>query len=192
MVLRKVNLHVHSNFSDGLNSIEQIANKAIKLGLEYICITDHLSNSWKSNIIPTLDNSTKISDYLRKISNINSQLEHNDINLRILKGVEIDIGSDMNYIIRLINPKKFDLILFEYLESYDGIAFISNLINYWRIHSNRKFELAIFGLAHLDPSYFYYSNFHQIVDLFTENDLIYEFNTSYPHSYSSKYQSLFQ
>jgi DNA polymerase (family 10) len=36
-----VTLHIHSNFSDGVSSIESIAKKAKALGYEYIAITDH-------------------------------------------------------------------------------------------------------------------------------------------------------
>ena len=34
-------LHVHSNWTDGVNSIEEMAMAAMKSGLEYIAITDH-------------------------------------------------------------------------------------------------------------------------------------------------------
>ena len=56
MSLPKLNLHIHTTYSDGKNSINQIVKTAIKLGLDYICITDHFSNSWKSKIIHTLNN----------------------------------------------------------------------------------------------------------------------------------------
>ena len=36
-----IDLHCHSNFSDGTDSIEQIVEKWIKLGLKYVSITDH-------------------------------------------------------------------------------------------------------------------------------------------------------
>ncbi len=48
MSLPKLNLHIHTTYSDGKNTINQIVKTAIKLGLDYICITDHFSNSWKS------------------------------------------------------------------------------------------------------------------------------------------------
>ena len=37
----KVNLHIHSNFSDGALKPEEIVKQADDLGLEYISITDH-------------------------------------------------------------------------------------------------------------------------------------------------------
>jgi len=54
MSLPKLNLHIHTTYSDGKNTINQIVKTAIKLGLDYICITDHFSNSWKSKLYPHL------------------------------------------------------------------------------------------------------------------------------------------
>jgi histidinol phosphatase-like PHP family hydrolase len=68
MSLPKLNLHIHTTYSDGKNTINQIVKTAIKLVLDYICITDHFSNSWKSKIIPTLNNLDKIERYLEEIS----------------------------------------------------------------------------------------------------------------------------
>ena len=192
MDLFKINLHVHSNFSDGTNTIEQIVIKGIELGITYLSITDHLSNSWKSNVIPTLDSSAKIDNYLSEITRINHYLKNIDAKLRVLKGIEIDIGSDMEYIIKLINPNKFDLILFEYIENYEGLAFVSNIINYWRSSSTSKHKITLFGVAHLNPIHFYYGKFNRLIDFFTTYRLIYEFNASYPDSYSPKYKELFQ
>ena len=192
MDLSKINLHVHSNFSDGANTIEQIVSKGIELGITYLSITDHLSNSWKSNIIPTLDSSVKIENYLSEITRINHYLKNIDAKLRVLKGIEIDISSDMEYILKIISPDKFDLILFEYIENYEGIAFVSNIINYWRSSSTSKYKIALFGVAHLDPIHFYFGNFNRLIDFFTEYRLIYEFNARYPNSYSPKYKELFQ
>jgi DNA polymerase (family 10) len=192
MPITNINLHIHSNFSDGSNSIEQIVNAALNLNLEYICIADHFSNSWKSKVIPTLDNSNKILNYLSTINKLNTKLIAKNAKLRVLKGIEIDIFSEQNYIFRLINPKDFDLILFEYIESYEAIAFVSNILNYWRRFTNEKELCSLFVAAHLDPSYFYFDNFNCLIDFFHQNNLIYEFNASYPHSYSPKYQDLFK
>ncbi|NHJ23540.1 MAG: PHP domain-containing protein [Candidatus Lokiarchaeota archaeon] len=192
MNISKVNLHVHSNFSDGRNSIEQIVKRAIQLEMEFICITDHFSNSWKSNTIPTLNTLEKIELYLKNISNSNRSLIEKKDKLRVLKGIEIDISSDIDYITKLVNPMKFDLILFEYLENFEGIAFISNLIDDWRYFLPQNKTFPQLGLAHFDPKLFFYSNFNPLIQFMMEYNIFYEFNSSYPHSYSLEYQSFFQ
>ncbi|MEM2402370.1 MAG: PHP domain-containing protein, partial [Archaeoglobaceae archaeon] len=37
----KAELHVHSRYSDGLDSVEKLVREAIKKGIEIISITDH-------------------------------------------------------------------------------------------------------------------------------------------------------
>jgi len=39
--LSKADLHLHSNYSDGFNSVEEIINKAVNKNLSVIAITDH-------------------------------------------------------------------------------------------------------------------------------------------------------
>jgi len=79
-------LHVHSDFSDGVSSIESIAKKAKALGYEYIAITDH-SKSLK--IARGLDES-RLREQLEIIKNINSRIK----GIRILTGIEVDILID--------------------------------------------------------------------------------------------------
>ena len=79
-------LHVHSNFSDGVSSIEAMAKKAKALGYEYIAITDH-SKSLK--IARGLDEG-RLREQIEKIKEINARNE----GIRILTGIEVDILTD--------------------------------------------------------------------------------------------------
>jgi len=79
-------LHVHSTFSDGISSIEEIVNKAIELGYEYIAITDH-SKSLK--IARGLDEG-RLREQLEHIKNLNQKVK----GIRILTGMEVDILPD--------------------------------------------------------------------------------------------------
>jgi len=167
MEFPKLNLHIHSIYSDGRNTIEQIVNKALKTGLDYICITDHFTDSWKADIIPNLNNLDKI-------------------NLTLFKGVEIDIGSSEKYIINNISPNKFDLILFEYLESFEGIAFVKKILEYWKKKNYDEFPLI--GLAHFDPSFFIIRGLDTLIEFLKQYDIIVEFNSSYPQFYSRKHE----
>jgi len=66
--------HLHSNWSDGLNSIEEIVQKSINMGLTSIAITDHMRES-----------SIYFDDYLYAIRNFNTD------NLKIYCGFEAKI-----------------------------------------------------------------------------------------------------
>ncbi|MCK4239115.1 MAG: PHP domain-containing protein, partial [Candidatus Lokiarchaeota archaeon] len=91
MEFPRVNLHIHSNFSDGAKTIEEIVLESLRLGLDYIAITDHFTNTWKANIIKTLNSRRKISRYLDEISEYQEFLRSKKLPLKLLSGVEIDL-----------------------------------------------------------------------------------------------------
>ena len=186
MELPKLNLHIHSIYSDGRNTIEQIVKKALKTDLDYICITDHFTNSWKADLIPNLNNLDKIKRYLEEISQLKEFLIKENKDLTLFKGVEIDISSSEKYIINNISPNKFDLILFEYLESFEGIAFVKKIFEYWKKENYDEFPLI--GLAHFDPSFFIIRGLDTLIEFLKQYDIIVEFNSSYPQFYSRKHE----
>ncbi len=82
----KGDLHVHSNWSDGSASLEELMREAIKRGYSYIAITDH-SKSMK--IARGLDEE-RLLEQIKVIKEINKSLK----GFRILSGVEVDILPD--------------------------------------------------------------------------------------------------
>ncbi|MCS7181277.1 MAG: DNA polymerase/3'-5' exonuclease PolX, partial [bacterium] len=82
----KGDLHVHSKYSDGVETIEEIAIFAKSLGYEYIGICDH---SKTSKIAGGLDEDT-LKRRNEEIDNINAKIK----GIRVLKGAEVDILSD--------------------------------------------------------------------------------------------------
>ncbi|TFG04421.1 MAG: PHP domain-containing protein [Promethearchaeota archaeon] len=187
----KMNLHSHSDFTDGKDSIKKMVNKALKVGLDYLAITDHFTNSWKSDIISTLDTPDKIEDYLNEIEACQKFLKENNKNLQVLKGIEIDLGSNDNYIRRLIQPEKFEIILFEYLETLEGLAFLKNLIIYWENNLARS-NFPLLGLAHLDPSFFIYHGLDRLIQVIKKYDIYIEINARYSHYYNRKNEPFFE
>ena len=186
----KINFHIHSNFSDGKNSIKNIIKKALKMNLDYIAITDHFSNSWKSNIIPTLNSAQKIREYLQTINHFQEYLEKIGSNLNLYKGIEIDLGSTENFVQKLISPNQFDLILMEYLETSGGLKLTDKLISDWK-KPYYKYSFPIIGLAHLDPFYFMEDKMDELFELMKRHEIYFEFNSRYPEFYSPKYEAFF-
>jgi DNA polymerase (family 10) len=82
----KGDLQVHSNWTDGANSIKEMADQARKIGLEYIVMTDH---SKYLAMTGGLDEE-KLSKQGEEIDELNEQLE----GIQILKGVELNILKD--------------------------------------------------------------------------------------------------
>ncbi len=192
MELPRINLHAHTLFSDGQNLIKDIVNKALELGINYLAITDHFTNSWKSGIMTNLDSTEKIEDYLNEISECQEFLINNHKNLRLFKGIEVDLSSSANYIKRLINPTKFEIILFEYLETPEGIAFVRNLIDQWKNSVSPLKDFPLIGLAHFDPSNFLYDGLNVLIQFLKDYNIFFEFNSRYPQYYSRRNEMFFK
>jgi len=79
----KGNLHTHTKYSDGNNSIKELTLFARNLGYSYIGITDHSRSA-------TYANGLKEDDLKKQIDEIDT-LNENSEDFRILKGTESDI-----------------------------------------------------------------------------------------------------
>ncbi len=99
----KADLHVHSQWSDGKNSIEEIAEACQKKGYVYAGITDH-SQSLKVAKGLTIPDLKKKRD---EIERINRKLN----GFRILYGAEVDIDSQGNLDYKDAVLKEFDLVI---------------------------------------------------------------------------------
>jgi len=82
----KADLQMHTKWSDGSNTIEEMALAAKKLGHEYICITDHTG---KLAIANALDEK-RILKQRKEIENVNKKVQ----GITVLQGVEVNITGD--------------------------------------------------------------------------------------------------
>lgn len=87
-------LQVQTNWSDGANSIEEMARAAMAVGLEYILITDHTKRLAMTGGL----NEKRILKQMEEIDELNLKFEKQfagrQIKFRILKGTECDILKD--------------------------------------------------------------------------------------------------
>jgi len=83
----KGDLHIHSNWSDGASTIEEIARKAVEMGYRYVAITDH-SKSLK------VANGLSEEELERRNYEIDRLNEKFKGKIKILKGTEVDILPD--------------------------------------------------------------------------------------------------
>jgi len=94
----KEDIHLHSNFSDGENSLEEMTKEAIKLGCAKIAFTDHVrkETNW-------------IKEYLKEIKRLKIKYKGN---IKILAGIEasvINLSGDVDSPDNL--PKGINFIL---------------------------------------------------------------------------------
>lgn len=79
-------LHVHTNYSDGSHSLEELVEAARKRGYEYIAVTDHTKGLGVARGL----NEEKIINELNEVRALNRKIR----GFRLLMGVEVDIRSD--------------------------------------------------------------------------------------------------
>jgi len=86
----KGSLHNHSNWSDGHNTLAEIAEYMENLGLEYWAITDHSKASFQANGL----DAKRLREQLKEIKKINDGFSERGSDFRLLTGCEVDILKD--------------------------------------------------------------------------------------------------
>ena len=96
-------IHSHSNWSDGTNTIEEMAEECIKRGLEYLVISDHSQTAFYANGLKE----DRIREQHKQIDELNTRLKP----FKIFKSIESDILNDgsLDYPENVL--KTFDLVI---------------------------------------------------------------------------------
>jgi DNA polymerase (family 10) len=80
-------LHMHTDATDGRDTIRQMAEAAMARGLKYIAITDHSKNLAMTN---GLDDARALA-HVKRIREVDRELKGS---IRVLAGIEVDILAD--------------------------------------------------------------------------------------------------
>ena len=79
-------LHMHSTWSDGRNTIADMVSASKQLGYEYVAITDHSERAWSSRRLAAADVPTQREEIAALRSRVRG--------IEILHGIEVDIMHD--------------------------------------------------------------------------------------------------
>ena len=79
-------IHVHSSYSDGLASIEQMARTCRQLGYEYLCLSDHSRSAFYAGGLSI----ERLREQMAEAAEVNERLAP----FRIFCGIESDILTD--------------------------------------------------------------------------------------------------
>lgn len=107
----RADFQMHSRWSDGANSIREMAEQAARNGLKVIALTDHIGNLGVTNSLKR----KRFENYLKEIDKINRQSD-----ITILKGAEIDIGKEGRLVVSQEMLKKLDIVLAAVHLGYKG------------------------------------------------------------------------
>ena len=78
--------HCHTDYSDGLNTLDEMAKAAMKLGWEYLGIAEHSKSAGYAGGLSV----ESVKQQIKEIDKLNSGYK----DFRIFKGIEVDILSD--------------------------------------------------------------------------------------------------
>ncbi|MFO7760401.1 MAG: DNA polymerase/3'-5' exonuclease PolX [Desulfobia sp.] len=82
----KGDLHCHTRATDGMNTLDQMAEAARKMNYEYLAITDH---SQRVTVANGLDEK-RLREEIEEIDELNEKIRA----IKLLKGIEVDILKD--------------------------------------------------------------------------------------------------
>ncbi len=99
----KGDLHVHSKYSDGNNSIIEMIEAARKLNYKYIAITDHS----KARAIAHGLDETRVLEQIKEIQKLRKKFE----DIYIFTGIEVDIKSNGELDLAEDVLKKLDIVI---------------------------------------------------------------------------------
>ncbi|MEM3373505.1 MAG: PHP domain-containing protein, partial [Candidatus Anstonellales archaeon] len=96
-------IHIHSNYSDGSNTIKEILDFAEKNNYEYVLLCDHSKSAFYANGLDEV----RLRQQWEEIDEINSKSR----NVKILKGIECDILPDgsLDFDDKILN--QFDCVI---------------------------------------------------------------------------------
>lgn len=96
-------IHIHTTYSDGKMTLEQVSKEAMGMGLKYIGISEHSRSAWYAGGLKQED----IDAHLEEIDTLNKNFK----DFRIFKGIESDILNDgsLDYDDHIL--EKFDFVI---------------------------------------------------------------------------------
>ncbi len=157
-----LDLHIHSIYSDGSGTIDDITKRAKEIGLKVIAIVDH-----------SIEHRRGMDENKAKKRQIEIDRARDKYDIEILSGVECGILADGEI---QIPDFRFDLII---VSIHD---FLHTEEYYYRIRKCiEKFGDRICVMGHLHSDMFNcgrdFSKDAELIDLFVENDIAIEINS---------------
>ena len=180
MVLKpNFDLHIHSNWSDGVSTCREIAEYATSKNISVIGFSDHFSTDPEKN--PRI--TQRLPEYYEEIRSLGKEFEKQ---IRIKAALEVDART-YDFLseksIEALTSQKFDYYLFEYvtdpysyypIETRDPEIVISKIKKFKEILS----DSCPVGIAHMEVRFLNEEKLEKVIDKLSEAAIFVELNTS--------------
>lgn len=100
----KGDLHVHTDWSDGVGTIEHMVESAVAMGYEYIAITDHTQSLKIANGLAP----ERLADQVKVIRKLQDKFEGE---ITVLAGSEVDIKADGSLDLPASSLRELDIVI---------------------------------------------------------------------------------
>lgn len=168
----KVNLHIHSTYSDGKSSFEEIIKQAKEKGYKLISITDHNTieghKKYKDDIlIPGVEFDCWINHIFIHLLAYNIDVTNEEIQQFMAK-TKAETEGDF---IRLFSKRNVPKLI-KAIHNAGGIAVLAHPACYWAISLDRLVKKLIkYGLDGIEV-YYPYPRFRKIVKFHSSKDVM--------------------
>lgn len=168
----KVNLHIHSTYSDGKSSFEEIIKQAKEKGYKLISITDHNTieghKKYKDDIlIPGVEFDCWINHIFIHLLAYNIDVTNEEI-LQFMAKTKAETEGDF---IRLFSKRNVPKLI-KAIHNAGGIAVLAHPACYWAISLDRLVKKLIkYGLDGIEV-YYPYPRFRKIVKFHSSKDVM--------------------
>lgn len=166
-----IDLHNHTDWSDGANTIDELIQNSIKHNVKAIGITDHYNTHKCASVSPK-----ELNKYIKALSLAKSEYKGK---IKVLRGIEINCIPYKNINeIQFDAINKLDYVLVEYLEYLKPSISLEDIFEFIS-----KFEIKV-GLAHTDLIKFAsrYNDLEEglrkILSLMKSHNVFWELNTN--------------
>lgn len=190
--MMKTDYHIHTNYSDGQNSLQEMIEESIKLGLSSICIVDHVRNTttwldaymkdisnckniYKENIKINVGVETKVIDWN---GNLDLPYINSDYNLDIVAAIHRIPDGNGNYIDKYTITDDIEYSKQCYLNTLNGLKNnekITKLAHPFSLFKVMKISM--------DDTEWW----GKVLKCFLESDYLIEYNPKYDNSMVPKY-----
>jgi len=167
-----MDVHNHTNWSDGINTPEQIIENAILNNVKIVGITDHYDTMKCGSV--SRDN---LPEYIEML---NALKEKYKSKIKVVSGIEICMNPKLTDLDNLPYDElnKLDFVLFEYVNHNETCVGFHELKKYSSRITCRK------GLAHTDLMHYSKSfGVRYILDFMKDNGLFWELNVNSGYDY---------
>ncbi|MHC1721478.1 MAG: CpsB/CapC family capsule biosynthesis tyrosine phosphatase [Clostridiaceae bacterium] len=167
-----MDVHNHTNWSDGINTPEQIIENAILNNVKVIGITDHYETQKCGSVSRDM-----LPKYIEMLDSLKEKYKSK---IKVVSGIEICMNPLLTDLDNLpySDLNKLDFVLFEYVNHNETCVSFDDLKTYASNITCKK------GLAHTDLMYYSKSyGVKYIIDFMKNNSLFWELNVNSGYDY---------